>query len=89
MAGLGGSLFGAANNGLGAKGGAATHVLTVAELPNPVTTGVGVTNVTASGAVSVIRDNATGSGIISNPTGGNAMSLVQQTILLRKCIRFE
>ncbi len=89
VAGLGGSLFGAANNGLGAKGGAATHVLTVAELPNPVTTGVGVTNVTASGAVSVIRDNATGSGIISNPTGGNAMSLVQQTILLRKCIRFE
>jgi hypothetical protein len=89
VAGLGGSLFGAANNGLGAKGGAATHILTVAELPNPIATGVGVTNVTASGTVSVIRDNATGSGVISNPTGGNAMSLVQQTILLNKCIRFE
>ncbi len=88
-AGLGGSLFGTSLNGVGGSGGASTHVLTVAELPNPVATGVGVTNVTAAGAVSVIRDNATGSGIVSNPTGGNAMSLVQQTALMRKCIRFE
>jgi len=55
---------------LGEFTGAETHVLTVAELPNPVATGVGRSNVTPGAGLSVILDGLGGAGTVANSTGG-------------------
>lgn len=78
---------GLTSRALGEFLGEESHTLTVAELPNPVATGVGVTNVLAAGAVSVIRDNAVGSGIIANPNGGNSHNIMQPTSFMNVFIK--
>jgi microcystin-dependent protein len=90
-AGLGGSLFGATLNGVGGSGGAATVTLTGANMPNTV----GVC-VTTNGANQTYQSGSTGnvfgttSGLGNFNKGlGNAVSIVQQTALMMKCIRFE
>ena len=56
---------------LGQNLGTETNTLIAANLPSPLLTGLGVTNVTPSGASSVfINNNQSGSGILPN-TGGN------------------
>jgi hypothetical protein len=70
---------GLSNRALGQYLGEETHTLTTAELPNTLGTGVGVTNVTPSGAISVIRDNALGSGVLSQSGGGSAHTIMQPT----------
>lgn len=90
VAGVGGSLFGTASNGLGAQGGAASHQITTNELPahtHQVQSGAA----TGTGAASRVVANAAGTGGFTgvNVTTHTAMSLVQQTALARKLIRFE
>ncbi len=89
-AGLGGSLFGSTSNGVGGGGGSATHTMVAAELPphshiysflNQGGFGFGF----ASGTLKVPTDTATGNG----PGTSTPFSIVQQTALMRKCIRFE
>lgn len=87
-AGANGSLFSAGNTALGSKGGAATHTLTTAELPAILTSTAG-SKFVASGGSDVGILNTTGTGVVQNTAGGNAHSIVQQTALVKKCIRFE
>jgi hypothetical protein len=91
IAGLGGTLFGAGNNGVGAKGGSSTHTLLAAELPPhshtylfPAAVGAGAVagfSINAGGGVSTASGNGPGS--------STAFSIVQQTALMKKCIRYE
>jgi hypothetical protein len=88
VAGVGGSLFGTASNGLGAQGGAASVTLTGANMPT------GTPFNTVSSGSSIV---ATSGGGVNVPSSGNgwtsgsasAVSIVQQTALGRKLIRFE
>ncbi len=93
IAGEGGSLFGASSNGLGARGGEATHTMTVDEL-------VAHTHPPLSGTNFVTLSGATGAtsgsfqGLISNATTGSRgnsqpFNIVQQTALMKKCIRYK
>lgn len=90
-AGLGGSLFGATLNGVGGRGGSATHTLLAAELPphahtyvTKVQQGVGGFGF-AGGTLYADQTFNTGNG----PGSSTPFSIVQQTALMRKCIRFE
>lgn len=90
-AGANGSLFGAGNNAVGAKGGSATHTLLAAELPphshtqNYGGAPAGV-SVTGGGANPILTSaSVTGDG----PGTSTPFSIVQQTAFVKKCIRFE
>lgn len=94
VAGSGGELFGVTNNGIGKKDGASSHEIKVAELPpHTHTTAVPVAASSGGGAVAIsgpfnlgapqVITSSNGSGI-SDP-----MTIVQQTALARKLIRFE
>ena len=85
IAGAGGSLFGGA---VGASGGSATHTLIANELPahtHAVATGA------ASGTGAATRlASGSGAGTTGDNTTSNLpFSIVQQTALMRKIIRFE
>lgn len=93
IAGEGGSLFGASSNGLGARGGESTHTMTVDEL-------VAHTHPPLSGTNFVTLSGSTGAtsgafqGLISNATtgsrgNGQPFNIVQQTALMKKCIRYK
>ncbi len=97
-AGLGGtSVFAAGLNGVGSKGGASTHLITRDEMPqhthDPLTgTGfwmntTGQPQGPTAGAASAISAATTDG--ITGYAGPSALSLVQQTYLMRKCIRYE
>lgn len=90
VASVGGSLFGAANNGVGSKGGSATHTLLPAQLP-PHSHGV-PTGGAGSATPTLVPVNHTISGSLATDNGpgtSDPFSIVQQTILMKKCIRFE
>lgn len=87
-AGAAGSLF--TTNGVGNKGGSSTVTLTGNNMPNTV--GVcsnasgGNTDMTATGAANVFASTTGGT---FAQGGGQAFSIIQQTALVRKFIRFE
>lgn len=89
-AGANGSLFGAGNNAVGAKGGSDTTTLAGANLPvgapyNPAA-GTGNFVFTAVGAANVPGNNAGNAWQFGVAT---PFSTVQQTAFVKKCIRFE
>lgn len=101
-AGLGGSLFGAASNGVGGSGGSASQAIAVSNIPSgfPSATvpfnsvgGTGPANHTVAYAGSspamygMFLNNAAVN--FAATGGGVALPIVQQTALMRKCIRFE
>lgn len=95
IAGAGGSLFGSANNGLGFKGGAATHLMAANELiphTHPALQGTFVENSGVPGAQGFGAGAAT---FVNNATTGAnagpqvAFTIVQQTALMLKCIRYQ
>ena len=101
-AGAGGTLFGAANNAVGLKGGAATHAITINEMPahnhpgSTVVDGNGTPGANSVPTVTILQTPtvsvplviaAQGGGTLN--VSGSPMSLVQQTALMKKCIRYE
>ncbi len=92
-AGANGSLFGVANNAVGATGGSATHTIIANELPAHTHGLSGFTGQkNNSGGPPGSIDVGTASGTtdtLANTTTGSAMSIVQQTAFVKKCIRYE
>jgi microcystin-dependent protein len=98
-AGLGGSLFSSTHgNGVGGSGGAATHMVALLEIPqhthNPGTPGTqfwensSTVNLAQSGA-GLNGEGVNTTGGITTYTAQTALSLVQQTALMKKCIRYQ
>lgn len=92
-AGANGSLFGVANNAVGATGGSATHTIIANELPAHTHGLSGITGLqNNAGGTPGSSDIGTGTGTantLTNTTSGTAMSIVQQTAFVKKCIRYE
>ncbi len=96
-AGLGGTIFTTANVGVGARGGSSTHNIGVNELPQHTHDPLGGTGFWMNSAGQPSGMNAPAASGLSQATTGNitghtgqtALSLVQLTALMRKCIRFE
>lgn len=90
-AGANGSLFSSGVTAVGSTGGSATHTLLAAELPphthtfTVYTAGTG-TNSAAGGNNTNVQGTVTTS---SGPGSSTAFSIVQQTALVKKFIRFE
>jgi len=95
-AGSGGTLFGAANNAAGLKGGASTVALVPNNLPahtHPAATGdflqivgSGGSSTASTGAPTTQRSDPTTG---NNTTTNTPVSIVQQTALVNKYIRYE
>lgn len=91
IAGANGSLFGAANNAVGSKGGASTVVLLGANMPNTVgvcSTALGGNAAQTAAGTGNVFATTIGNGTFSQGSG-TAVSIVQQTAFLKKCIRYE
>jgi len=87
-AGANGTLF-PGSNGVGLSGGTSTHILTTSEIPAsvPVTaTGVGATTVSVGVDVKVPSTPPAGTWAGG---AGAAFSVVQPTVLVKKCIRYQ
>ena len=93
IAGSGGSLFGAGTNGLGARGGESSHAVAISEIPQHThnlgnqigSIGSGLSG-TPSASYQIV--NAISNGITGYTSQSN-LSLVQQTALMKKCIRYK
>ncbi len=88
-AGANGSLF-SGSNGVGLSGGAATHILTIPEIPahtHPPLSGQFIT----SGAATVGGSGTSwhGEATTGSTGGGGAHNNVQPTKLVKKCIRYQ
>jgi hypothetical protein len=97
VAGAGGTLLGS-NSGLGTLGGYATHLITLSELaqhthdagsPGTQFWENSSTNNFAQSGAGVNGQGVNTTGDISNYTSQTALSLVQQTALMKKCIRYQ
>jgi hypothetical protein len=88
IAGVGGSLFGADGNGVGAQGGSATHLLDANELPAH-THATNLQPASGVGAASRLDQGGGAQQTGNNATAHNPFTIVQQTALLRKIIRYE
>jgi hypothetical protein len=92
VAGTGGTLFGAANNAVGLKGGSATHTMTELELvPHVHAPGAGTGFVNTGGASGAVSAGSllTSSANTASTGSGNPFTIVQQTALMKKCIRYQ
>lgn len=92
VAGTGGTLFGAANNAVGLKGGSATHTMTELELVPHVHgpgAGTGYVNTGGGSAGTAVSGTLTSSANTGSTGSGNPFTIVQQTALMKKCIRYE
>lgn len=90
VAGVGGSLFGSTLNGVGYKGGSATHLISATEMPAHTHNSFIVVGGAASPGANNSIVGSSGSTVATSSAGGtDPMTIVQQTALLRKCIRFE
>jgi hypothetical protein len=90
LAGAGGSLFGTTLNGIGAKGGSATHTLLAAQLPPHSHTYSHLnSNVAGSAGGSSFPIAFSSSNTGNGPGTSDPFNIVQQTALARKLIRFE
>lgn len=94
IAGSGGALFGASHNGIGKTGGGASISIEANNLPahtHSSGTGLFVENSGpgaqgfSSGATAFVTSATTG----NNATTHDNLSIVQQTMLMKKCIRYE
>lgn len=95
-AGANGSLLGAGQTGVGAKGGAATHTLSISEMPAHTHPGSTIAFTTSSGnTVGGTPSNgpnfviSPGTVTVATQGDGGAFGIIQQTALMKKCIRFE
>lgn len=72
---------------VGAYVGQSLHTLVTSELPNPLATGLGIANLSPSGATSVLVSGLTGSGTIVNTGGGNGHNTIQPTTYMNVFIK--
>lgn len=72
---------GLTNRSLGSNTGSETAALAIANLPDPIITGLGITNVQTNvlGPEVILNNNNLGSGQIRNPGGGQAHANMQPT----------
>jgi microcystin-dependent protein len=88
-AGSGGSLLSPIGNTVGSKGGAPTHTLTRAELPDPITQTATTLSLAGGVDVAIASGSGGGAGIVANVGGGNAHTIVQPTAIVQKLIRYQ
>ena len=94
-AGAGGTLFGANNYAVGLKGGSSTHAITIAEMPAHTHPGsTARSNSGSPGGSASLYGSSAGPNQnlaidVASQGSGTASTIVQQTALVRKFIRYE
>lgn len=78
-----------ASYGVGAKDGESNHTLLRDQLPDPLTTTAATGNFTAGAVAALIPSAGHASGTVSNNGGGTPFNVIQPSVLMRKCIRYQ